>query len=372
MPARWRALLANPGTAQLNPPGCLQGLPVLSDAYYLFAAAGIVNRLVSFLASRSLQGRVERLQAHDYPGWLAEAQFNGPVYRLNDFVIDTKALLQRLADAASNSGPSVDAQHPGHTHPASRLLLAHVHGIRATATQVQLQLQVQLRPDAPMGAGENTEVEEVEVDAQRLLLCAGAGNAALLNRMQRAAPAMQLRPLHQVWVRRTCSTPAEAQQTDLPIAFAHCLSGARSSEPRLTITTHAGSRGNLWSLGGALATQGVHRTQRQQIEFARTELAACVPWLSTANLQFATALIDRAEPHTPTGVRPDHAYVHYANGVFACWPTKLTLAPDLADRVVALIKMQQLRPRADVNVDRLAQCPAPGVSIPVWEQLAWN
>ncbi len=387
MPARWRALLADArGPTLQHGPSGLQGLPALSDAYYLFATAGLADRLVSFLASRSLQGRALRLQAHDYPGWLAEPGFSGPVYRLDDFVIDTHALLQRLADTDSISGANVGAQHPRHNQAAARLLHAHVYGIRAAATHVQLQLHMQLPPDLLRRAGHNIDVD-VEVDAQRLLLCAGAGNAELLNLAQRAAPAMQLRPLHQVWLRRAPNEHNDAQRADMPSAFAHCLSGVRSNEPRLTITTHAGtthagttptgtthphSRGSVWSLGGALATQGVHRTRQQQIEFARAELAACVPWLPTANLQFATALIERAEPHTPTGTRPDHAYVHYDNGVFTCWPTKLTLAPDLADRVIALIQAQQLRPRADADMDSLAQCPRPALSAPAWEQLTWN
>ena len=377
MPARWRALFA--GTtmaAQQNGPGGLRGLAALSDAYYLFATAGLTDRLVSFLASRSLHGRVGRLQSHDFPTWLAEAGFSGPVYRLNDFVIDTRALLQRLADANTGTRPDVHAAHAGDGHAGSRLLHAHVQTIRADTAHVQLQLQMQLRPDPRRSAGHSMEVE---VDAQRLLLCAGAGNAALLRIAQRAAPLMQLRPLHQVWVRRALiehtdlqrldTGQAASQQTDLPAAFAHCLSGVRSSEPRLTITTHSGS---VWSLGGALASQGVRRTQQQQIEFARAELAACVPWLSTANLQFATALIDRAEPHTPAGTRPDQAYVHYDNGVFTCWPTKLTLTPDMADRVIALIQAQQLRPRADANLDSLARCPEPTLSAPASEALAWN
>ncbi len=380
MPARWRALLRDTtSAARQNGPSGLQGLPALSDAYYLFATAGLTDRLVSFLASRSLQGRVDRLLSPDYPAWLAEVGFSGPVYRLNDFVIDTHALLQRLADVQNNSALNVDAQHAGHDHAAARLLHAHVHGVRAAATHVRLQLQMQLQPSPQSHGGQNTEVE---VDAQRLLLCAGAGNAALLNLAQRAAPAMQLRPLHQVWVRRTPNGHTARRQADMPRAFAHCLSGVRSSEPRLTITTHAGSTptdskqprsyGSVWSLGGALATQGVQRTQQQQIEFARAELAACVPWLSIANLQFATKLIDRAEPHTPAGTRPDHAYVHYDDGVFTCWPTKLTLTPDLADRVLALIHGQQLRPRADANVDSLAHCPRPALSAPAWERLTWN
>ena len=376
MPARWREVLASTLTpTRPHDPSTLQGLPVLTDAYYLLATTGLADRLVSFLASRSLHGRVDRVQAPGYPAWLAGTGFRGPVYRLNDFVVDTHAVLQRLA------GGDLSARL---TNPASsHILHADIQGYRANATHVQLQLH------SKSGEQEHDRhCFDVEIDAQRLLLCAGAGNAALLGLAGRHVPAMQLRPLHQVWLRQRPAAAADPsaqfdpRRTSLPDAFAHCLSGTRASEPRLTITTHVGARASsgtrdkVWSLGGALATQGVHRTPQQQIEFTHAELAACVPWLNTADLQFATARIDRAEPHTTTRARPDHASVHYDDGVFTCWPTKLTLAPDMADRVVTLIQAQQLRPRNDANMsanmDALAHWPRPVLATPIGERLAWS
>ena len=46
--------------------------------------------------------------------------------------------------------------------------------------------------------------------------------------------------------------------------------------------------------------------------------------------------VDRAEPKTESGARPPGAYCEkVGENVMVAWPTKLALAPDLADGVMA-------------------------------------
>lgn len=313
MPARWRRLREGGNVPDL------QGVPLLSDAVYLYSDGGLADRITGFFASRSLHGRVERLGAAHYPAWIDPARFHGPVYRLDDFVIDVDALVAHLA-----------------AHPAGPLVHAAVASIRGNANDgMEVRLVTAMPADAPA------------LHARRVILCAGAGNAALLALAGMHSPAMQLRPLHQVWVH------ADA----LPAVYAHCITGARSAEPRLTITTHRRADGTCWSLGGALSTQGVQRSAREQADVARAELAACLPWLGLPALHVETRIIDRAEPRTPGGTRPDTAFVHHEAGVFTCWPTKLTLAPDLGDRVLAALREQQLAPRKDADAGALHALP---------------
>ena len=138
---------------------------------------------------------------------------------------------------------------------------------------------------------------------------------------------MQQRPLKQVlvWPRH-----------DVPM-YAHCLTGVTSAEPRLTITSHHTERGMVWYLGGRLATAGVERSDEQQIGSARQELAACVPWLDWTDADYEVLTVNRAEPAQRSGLKPDNAYVQASGQFIQCFPTKLTLAPDMGDRLLQVL-----------------------------------
>ena len=323
MPSRWRRLRQDGGVPDLR------AVPTLSDCVHLFADAGLEGRLVSFFASHALQGRVERLPPAALPPWLQPQRSQGPrfrgqAYRLDDFVLDVDALVAVLA--AADAGPVVQGE------------------VTAIARHEDA-FELVLRPGQANAWTNST----LRVATQRLLLCAGAGNEALLALAGHEGPAMQRRPLHQAW----------AHADELPEVYAHCITGSRAAEPRLTITTHRTAAGMCWSLGGALATQGTARDAAAQADFARAEIAACLPWLDLPELRIETRVIDRAEPRTQRGARPDHAFVHPHAGIVTCWPTKLTLAPDLGDRVLAAFAADGLRPRADADDDALRGLPSP-------------
>lgn len=57
--------------------------------------------------------------------------------------------------------------------------------------------------------------------------------------------------------------------------------------------------------------------------------------------------MDRAEPRQRNFARPDKAFASRAEGcgnVIVAWPTKLTLSPNLADEVMALLKKMETTP----------------------------
>ena len=288
MPDRWRACLAGEGPVDLT------GLEVLSERYYLFAEGTSLGKLTGFFASRALRGRIERLKRPDYPEALKA--FDGVAYGLNDFVLDTHTLLDRLRQPV-----------------ADRIfqLRANAEQLRRTDTGWELTL-----PGS-----------HHRLNASHLALCAGAGNGRLLTELGIKSPKMQLRPLHQVLVR----------QPGLEKLFAHCVTGISRPEPRLTITSHPDSEHpgqNLWYLGGQLATDGVQRTEAEQTAHARSELTRCVPWIDWTRAEFESLRIDRAEPAQEGGRRPDEAFLSPVGGALVCWPTKLSLAPHLGDRVL--------------------------------------
>lgn len=168
-------------------------------------------------------------------------------------------------------------------------------------------------------------------------MTAGKGNAELLARLGRQNPAMQLRPLLMVMVRGQAGYPLPGE------LFAHCL-GA-SANPRITITSHTDSRGNVvWYLGGDIAEQGVGRGDAEQIAAARRELESLFPWQDFSRCDWGILPIDRAEPRQPDGKRPDNVFCAEEDGVITAWPTKLALAPRLADEIIKQLKVSGVEP----------------------------
>tara|TARA_Y100001001_G_scaffold99131_2_gene96889 strand:- start:174 stop:674 length:501 start_codon:yes stop_codon:yes gene_type:complete len=146
--------------------------------------------------------------------------------------------------------------------------------------------------------------------------------------------------------------------------YAHCV-GA-SNKPRLTVTTHELPDGDLvWYLGGELAEKGVERSDEQQIAAARAELDALFPWLDFGDARFAILDVARAEPRQHGLAKPDNAYARRDRDLIITWPTKLTLAPDLGDRVDALVDEHGLTPGAPLGEVPEALPRAP-VGQPQW------
>ncbi len=288
MPARWRACLEGNGEMDLT------GLKPLSEHVHLFAEQSGSGPLPAFFASDALHSAAQRLRAEEHPEFLRSNAFKGIVYRLNDFVLDPMRLMERLA--------SVGAPH---AYTASRIDRIHDG---ADAARI--------------------EIGNLRIACRRLILAAGAGNEALLKRLGLPV-AMQRRSLHQVVVRHPDATPF----------FGHCLTDNQGAEPRLTITSHpVGSDGGwLWCVGGRLATSGSDRSVADQRQFARSELAACAPWVDWRKAEIECLRLDRAEPRQAAGQRPDEAFAELQSSCIVCWPTKLTLTPDLGRKVLAFM-----------------------------------
>ncbi|MEH6492229.1 NAD(P)/FAD-dependent oxidoreductase [Halopseudomonas sp.] len=315
MPERWRACLA--GTGELD----LQGVRVLSEHHYLWSPGSLISNLAGFFASKALRGRVEQIKGKQLPRVFADRAFKGKVYQLAELVIDVPAVVQRLAELAGDSLISDSSPH---------LLRAADGGIEA----VRLQ--------------------QHQIKAQRYILSAGEGTESLLNDWQQAEPAMQRRPLQMVLVKG----PA------LPPLFAHCLGS--SPKPRLTVTTHPCADGQwCWYLGGDLAEQGAGQGPDELISKAKRELQDLLPWVSLEGTRWTTLPVNRAEPAQSGLVRPDTAFVQAVGNALISWPTKLALAPNLADQVIEMLEAQQIKPTT--NAEPASELPRPKVSAPVWD-----
>lgn len=316
MPRRWRAALAGSGELDLS------GVRLLSEAHYLWSPGTLAGNLAGFFASKAVRSRVDPVRGDDLPAALQHPAFKGRVYRLNELVVDVPSLIGRLAELAGDG--LLAAREIVPLHEGGELVGLLVDG-RA-------------------------------VRARRIVLCAGQGNAGLLAALGLDRPAMQTRPLHMVML---------AAPTLKPL-YAHCLGGG--PKPRLTVTSHPAADGQwVWYLGGELAeAEGVARDASQQIAQARRELGELLPWVDLGEARWATLRVDRAEPAQSGLTRPDNAFLAEQGRLLVGWPTKLALAPDLADRVFANLERDAIRPSGQPPLPDL---PRPPQALPAWEEL---
>ncbi|GFM86416.1 FAD-dependent oxidoreductase [Pseudomonas cichorii] len=316
MPRRWRESLN--GTGELD----LSGVRLLSEAHYLWSPGTIAGNLTSFFASKAVRGRVDQVKGEQLPPALQNPKFKGKVYRLAELVVDVPSLIERLAELAGDS-----------------LLAAQ-----------------QIEPLHENGELAGLRVDGREIRAQRVVLSAGPGNADLLETLGISQPRMQRRPLHMVLVKGPTLKPL----------YAHCLGGG--PKPRITVTTHPAADGQwVWYLGGDLAeADGVAREPAAQIATARKELESLLPWIDLSQAQWATLRVDRAEPAQSGLVRPDNAFLDVQQRLMVGWPTKLALAPDFSDRVLAALSNDGIHPTPQPSTTDL---PKPPLAIPVWDQL---
>ncbi len=319
MPQRWRACLAGEGELDLS------RVRVLSQHQYLWSTESIGSRMTGFFASKLMRSRMAAVEGVDRPKLLQSTAFKGNVYRLEEPVLDVPSLVAELVrqqgDACFQIEPDavqLDAAQPGCVKIA-------------------------------------TSAGSVSIQAQQLVLAAGAGNESLLKQLDRETPQMQRRPLHMLMARGP-----------LPLLYAHCL-GA-SANPRLTITSYPLAEGEIvWHLGGQVAESGVASDEKEHIAAGQAELAALLPWLDLTDIHWATRRIDRAEIATPGGKRPDSWLVHSERDVITAWPTKLAFAPCLAADVLHCLEQDGVRPSGDGTVS--IDLPCAPLAQPPWNEV---
>ncbi len=310
MPARWRDCFAGTGEIDLSP------CRILSEHYYMWSDGGMRSKLKTFLGSKSLRGRVDALERAQYPAAMAQANTNATLYQLPDFVIDTESVLQTLAANYSDR------------------ILAY-----SELSEVARDESGKVRS---VTISHNDNV--MELGAAEFILCAGEGNAGLLQAFAMDSIATQLRPLKMVYLK----------QPGLPELYLHCIGSDFSLTPELTVTSHHDEQGTpVWYLGGELAESGVGKEDAELVQDAKALLQRFLPWIDVSAGEFHCLAINRAEADVGNGYRPDDAFIAGEANMIAAWPTKLTLAPSLADKVIEHLqdKLPQDMEHADVIMD---------------------
>lgn len=262
----------------------LSGLRPHTDTMHLWTRPGLLGAVAGTMtgtaAALAMKSGVKRLARDEFPAHFEEAPRGTHVWEVKERCLNVAQLLAALRDSV-----------------ACPIVRAH-------------------------GA-----IEQMAADfgAGAVVLAAGTGNEGLIRSLRvDPSPLCQRRPLHMLMM------------SHAPFGmFGHCLQEL-SDKPRLTITSSANEPGCTWYIGGNIAETGVSRSESEQIDAARAELEACMPWIKSPEGRWSTVRVDRAEARTPEGHRPDGPVAMrleqdaVAIPVVALWPTKLALAPALA------------------------------------------
>ncbi len=319
MPARWLAALRGEGPVDLS------GARLLSDHQVMWSLPGVVSRTISFFGSKALRGRSAAIARVEYPAVFDRAAYKGTLFRIDEPVVDPVSVLRELARGVAAETHLVD------------------WGKNATIQSADGQItSLTLHEDS--GAA-------VALTASRYLLAAGAGNGALLTEIGLSRPAMQLRPLHQLILRKR----------GLPDFFSVCV--GTGPKPPLVSTTHLDSRGRtVWYIGGDIAEQeGVARNEADQIAAGQALFAKVMPWIDLSDAEWFTWRGNRAEPLTGTGDRPPGAFCERIGNLLVAWPTKFALAPDLADQVLRASQEASAGPNPPISL------PHPALGLAPWD-----
>lgn len=324
MPALWKSCLMGKGEIDLT------GVSVLSQHQYLWSPQKLTSKLMGFLASFSLSGDVDHLDKDHFPSVFNHPHFKGDVYALDEMVLDIPSLVRELVKLNQDALFKIEplAEEGIHLDEDGNLSAVTIyHSGKA-----------------------------VDIAAQQFVFTAGSGNQVIINKLNHPEVAMQRRPLHMVLAKTRFNCPL----------YAHCLGfGAR---PRITITTHYTHDGAaVWYLGGGLAEEGVERDSAKQIAAARHELMTLFPWLDFSKAEFASFFIDRAEPFQKGGAKPESSFYRAVNNTVIAWPTKLVLAPKLADDITQHFLNIRMIPQL-FDTRELRAWPMPPLAMPIWEE----
>ena len=312
MPTIWQDCFAGKGDIDLSTGR------ILSDHYLLWSASSLRSKIRAIIANKMLRGQA--LPRNNFPKILQQAGFSGQVYQVAEQVVDVKSVLRALTQALQ----------PRIIKVSSWKVMWDARAI--TALHIQ-----------------NDTGETAIIKAQQYIFTAGQGNQTLCEATGIAQ--MQTRPLHMVY--------AKLDQ-DLPF-YAHCVD--LQQVPRLTITTHYSSQGNcIWYLGGNLAETGVNRLPSEQCQFAKQELQQLFPKHNFESWQFSSFMLQRAEPLQPLNQRPPTFSVSVHDNIMIAWPTKLVLAPALAQEIIS--QCAHLVPCHSLHTLAWA---APKIAEPHWE-----
>jgi glycine/D-amino acid oxidase-like deaminating enzyme len=329
MPAMWSAALSGHGRPDLS------HVRLRSRWCYLWRGGSLGSWAGMLGAVAALAVRPVALDDAERPTPLARCP--GQVYRLEEPVIDPISFLRVMATR----------------HRARIWRIDPEHGLDFERTAAGRGVAAVRALNPATGNG-------IRLSVQAVVFCAGEGNEALRRRLDLPCGAMQRRPLRVALVRGA-----------LPGLCGHVIEGAKT---RVTVTSDVDARGRtVWQLGGQVSEDGASMRPEPFIEHARRELSAVLPGWQMHPTEWASFEVDRAERATGDGSRPGDVQIVREGNIVSAWPTKLVLAPRLAQCVADLLETGTREADAEWEAWLGGQSwPSPEVAPAPWErELTW-
>lgn len=314
MPDLWRAALRGEGEVDLSAAG---NAAIASQ--HMLIPPGTMGGFLTLVTKKILGGNVKEIAASDWPENINKTGFCGTVIHMDEPVLDIGLVLRALAEPERNS-------------------------IRRIAS-----------PDDPLDF-----LEEHEITARRLIFTGAGSNHKIAKRLcHDSGLETQRRPLLMGMMR-----PAP-----YPL-YAHLV--GPSSKPLATITTHKMRNGMLvWYLGGALAEAKKEADPEAVIAAVEKAFSKFLPNIDLSIMEWATLPIDRVEGKSERDDwMPDTPTIHGAENALYGWPTKLTFAPLLANRILKRLEADGIRPSGTAT-DWSFLPEAPYSEAP-WNKATWT
>lgn len=323
MPARWQASLR--GEARPD----LRTAPPLAPAMQMWLPRQLGGAIMAGFAKKAMHGTLSERPSHERPSILPQGP-GGRLFDVDEIVVDPAKVLGALRDL-----------YPDH--------------IRCLSNDSGLTMN--LHDDGYV----DVDTDGIKLRAQRVVLTSGVGNEALLNQAGIKGIPCQRRPLRQIMLRGMTQA-----------VYLHCI--GKNPKPLATITSHPDQTGGYyWYMGGLLAEQGADQTPEVSIKAARRQLHRLLPGADYSRAKWATHRVDRAEPGG-SGLLPGSAMAVAKGPVIVGWPTKLALAPVLADKIMTLLQDGNVTPGPHDTAALTSFTAAPAtIAKPPWELVdKWN
>jgi len=299
MPDLWRKHLSG----ELKPD--LSKVKINSDYLYMWFSKDhslITSKLFDY-GREVLTTVPEKVSLEDAPSFLGNS--SSRIYKVREPVIDMPSLLKELAKKYSDN-------------------------IIYSKSNFEVEF------------GEKNKINKIFLGdliicPNHIILTSGNGNEELAKKMGIKETIMQKRPLRQIVLKG-----------NLPEFYGHNIDGLK---PSATITTNFHNGNTYWNIGGDISENF------NGIDQARVTLSKILPSIDFSKVEISYFQIDRAEPINK-GNRPGSYGIYQDRNVIVAWPTKLALAPILADKIFHMLENPKVmvQPYFESIVD-VAECP---------------
>lgn len=312
MPDRWRLALNGEG------PVDLRNAKVSASSQIMLIPGGLMGGLVKLVTKKVLGGNVYEIHKKDWPQDVIDSGFKGSLVNMDEPVIDVPSLIRVLAEPYKDCIRKIDERDP------------------------------------------EQFLADQNIFPRKILFTAASSNYIFAKQYgDDQGLQTQHRPLVQAMLR-----PAPFE------LYAHLV--GNSEKPVATITSHKNEDGTLsWYLGGGVAERAIDDNPQNAIDFAIKGFAKYLPKLDLANLSWATLPINRVEGKSDTdGFMPDTPTLHRAGKRIYCWPTKLTFAPLLGDKIEAFLDEEKIMPSG--NKSDFSKLETVEFTKTPWDKAQWK